>query len=235
MLEILAGFDPLDAITLDRPVPAYSRALRDSIAQLRVGIPRTYFFENLDPDVAVSVEAAIALMKTRVRLIKDVTLPELQAVQGGGTDIELYHYHRELFEKNREKYTEYSQRLLDRAKTVDAVKYVETLKRIRDGRRAVRTIFEEVDVLVLPTMREPAPLIKEVMDRTHRGRASNTSAFNRFGLPALTLPCGFSKDGLPIGLQVVGPYFGENVVLSVAHAFQRSTDWHLRRPAVVTD
>jgi aspartyl-tRNA(Asn)/glutamyl-tRNA(Gln) amidotransferase subunit A len=235
MLEILAGFDPLDTITLDRPVPAYSRALRDSTSQLRVGIPRQYFFENLDPDVETAVEAAIDHLKTRVRGLKEVRLPEFQSVPGGGTDVELYHYHRELFEKDRYKYTDYSQRLLDRAKSVDAVKYVETLKRIRECRKDVRKIFEEVDILLLPTMREPAPLIQEVMDRTHRGRASNTSAFNRFGLPALTLPCGFSKDGLPIGLQVVGPYFGESVVPSVAAEFQRLTDWHLRRPHVVTD
>ena len=234
MLEVLAGFDPLDAITLDRPVPAYSKALREPVSQLRVGIPRAYFFENLDPDVSTAVEAAIGHMKTRLRSVKDVKVPEFQPVQGGGTDIELYHYHRDLFEKNREKYTEYSQRLLDRAKTADAVQYVETLKRIRECRRDVRKVFAEVDIPLLPTMREPAPSIKDVMDRTHRGRPSNTSAFNRFGLPALTLPCGFSRDGLPIGLQVVGPYFGESVVLSVAAEFQRSTDWHLRRPAAIS-
>src|SRR6185436_9199024 len=162
-------------------------------------------------------------MKPRVREMKDVKLPEFQNVPGGGTDIELYHYHKDLFEKDRDKYTAYSQRLLDRAKIADPVAYVETLKRIRECRRDVRKVFAEVDVLLLPTMREPAPPIKEVMDRTHRGKPSNTSAFNRFGLPALTLPCGFSKEGLPIGLQVVGPYFGESVVLSVAYAFQQST------------
>src|SRR5262249_28342111 len=142
-------------------------------------------------------------------------------------------YHRELFPQHREKYTEYSQRLLDRAKSVDAVKYVETLKRIRELRRDVHKVFEEVDVLLLPTMREPAPPIKEVMDRSHRGRLSNTSPFNRFGLPALTLPCGFSKDGLPIGLQIVGPYFGEPTVLTAAAEYQRSTEWHLKRPPAI--
>jgi aspartyl-tRNA(Asn)/glutamyl-tRNA(Gln) amidotransferase subunit A len=95
----------------------------------------------------------------------------------------------------------------------------------------VRKTFEQVDVLLLPTMREPAPSIKETMDRSHRSPPSNTSAFNRFGLPALTLPCGFSRDGLPIGLQVVGPYFNENIVLTAAFAYQQATNWIQRHPA----
>jgi aspartyl-tRNA(Asn)/glutamyl-tRNA(Gln) amidotransferase subunit A len=86
-------------------------------------------------------------------------------------------------------------------------------------------------VLLLPTMREPAPLIKEIVEETHRPLPSNVSAFNRCGLPALTLPCSFSRDGLPIGLQVVGPYFGEGVVLATAFVYQQATDWHLRHPS----
>ena len=74
------------------------------------------------------------------------------------------------------------------------------------------------------------PRLKEIVEQTHRLPLSNVSAFNRFGLPALTLPCGFSRDGLPIGLQVVGPYFGESVVLATAFAYQQSTEWHMKHP-----
>ena len=231
MLGVLAGNDPLDAITLDRPVPDYSRALRESVASLRIGVPRPYFFDNLDPEVAMNVETAINLMKRKTREVRDVTLPLFPLVEGGGTEIELYHYHREMFDASPEKYHPSSRRLLERAKTVSAERYVETLKRIRESRRDVRRTFEEVDVLLLPTMREPAPLIKDIVEQTHRLPLSNVSAFNRFGLPALTLPCGFSRDGLPIGLQVVGPYFGEGVVLATAFAYQQATDWHLMHPA----
>jgi aspartyl-tRNA(Asn)/glutamyl-tRNA(Gln) amidotransferase subunit A len=79
-------------------------------------------------------------------------------------------------------------------------------------------------------MREPAPLISETIDETHQRPPSNVSAFNRFGLPAVTLPCGFSRLGLPIGLQVVGPAFGESIVLAAAFAYQQSTEWHHRHP-----
>lgn len=221
LLEVIAGNDPLDAITLDRPVPAYSRSVRDSIAKIRIGIPRTNYFENLDADVATRVEEAIALLKSKVAEVRDIQLPAFQPVQGGGTDIELFHYHKTFFETSFKDYQPYSQRLLERAKDVTAVGYVETLKRIREARRDIRRTFVDVDVLLLPTMREPAPRIKDVMDRTHRGRPSNTGVFNRLGLPAMTVPCGFSRDRLPVGLQIVGPAFGESIVVALGSAFER--------------
>ena len=122
---------------------------------------------------------------------------------------------------------------MNELKLVETVPYVETLKRVRDCRRDIRRIFEQVDILVLPTMREPAPLISETVNETHHRPHSNTGAFNQFGTPAITVPCGFSKDGLPIGLQLVGPAFGEQAVLSVAYAYQQTTEWHKRRPSLV--
>jgi len=111
-------------------------------------------------------------------------------------------------------------------KNVETVPYIETLKRIRECRRDIRRIFEDVDILLLPTMREPAPLISETVNRTHHRPPSNTSAFNRFGTPAITVPCGLSRDGLPIGLEMVGPAFGEERVLSVAYAYQQAAPFH---------
>jgi aspartyl-tRNA(Asn)/glutamyl-tRNA(Gln) amidotransferase subunit A len=115
---------------------------------------------------------------------------------------------------------------------VETVPYVETLKRIRECRRDIRHLFEQVDILALPTMREPAPLISETVNETHHRPHSNTGAFNHFGTPAMTVPCGFSKDGLPIGLQLVGAAYHEPTVLSIAYAYQQSTDWHKQKPPV---
>src|SRR5262249_16880286 len=138
LLELMAGYDPQDAIVLDRPVPAYTRSLNDTVAKLRIGIPRAYFFESLHPDVASRVEAAISVMSHKVREVREVKLPQFEAVQGGGTDIELYHYHHSMFDASPEQYQPYSRRLLERAKTISAERYVETLKRIRELRHDVR-------------------------------------------------------------------------------------------------
>jgi aspartyl-tRNA(Asn)/glutamyl-tRNA(Gln) amidotransferase subunit A len=198
-----------------------------------VGVPREYFFEQLHPDVSAAVEEAIRHLRSNVREVRDVTLPRLQIAENGDYDVELYHYQKPFFQKSPELYHPRSQQLLNRLKAVETLAYVETLKRIRECRRDIRRIFEQVDVLVLPTMREPAPLISETVNETHRRPPSNTSAFNHFGTPALTLPCGFSGDGLPIGLQIVGPAYRESVVLQIAYAYQQSTDWHQRTPPVL--
>ena len=232
LLGLLAGYDPKDAITADRPVADYSRAVHESVANLRIGVPRSYFFETLDGDVASKVEEAIEIMRRKTREVREVTVPLASNVEGGGTDIELYHYHKQFFDAAPEKYHPWSRRLLERAKSTSAERYVETLKRLRESRRDVKRIFEQVDVLLLPTMREPAPLIGETMEETHRRPPSNTSAFNRLGLPAMTVPCGFSRLGLPIGLQVVGPAFGELAVVSVAYAYQQANGWREKHPAI---
>jgi aspartyl-tRNA(Asn)/glutamyl-tRNA(Gln) amidotransferase subunit A len=98
-------------------------------------------------------------------------------------------------------------------------------------RRDIRRIFEQVDVLVMPTKRDVAPSIQATIDDTYKRPPSNCSAFNRFGTPAISVPCGFSSDLLPVGLQIVGPAFEEGRVLAVAHAYQQATDWHTRHPA----
>lgn len=233
ILQVIAGYDPKDAITLAEPVPDYLQALSAPIAKLRIGIPRDYFFDDLHPDVALAVEQAIGQLKRKVRDVREVTLPRLHIAENGSYDVELYHYQKPFFDKSPELYHPWSQRQLNRLKLVETVPYVETLKRIRECRRDIRQIFEQVDILALPTMREPAPLISETINETHHRPHSNTSAFNHFGTPAITVPCGFSKEGLPIGLQLVGPAFHETTVLSIAYAYQQSTDWHLRKPAVL--
>jgi aspartyl-tRNA(Asn)/glutamyl-tRNA(Gln) amidotransferase subunit A len=233
LLQILAGYDPLDSITLDKPVPGYSQALGPSIAHLRVGVPREYFFEKLEPDVSSAVEEAIRHLRGSVHEVRDVALPRLHEAENGDYDVELYHYQKPFFDRSPELYHPWSQRLLNRVKLVQTVPYIETLKRIRDCRRDIRRVFEQVDVLVLPTMRETAPLITETESGAHPRPPSNTSAFNHFGTPAITLPCGFSRDGLPVGFQIAGPAFHEPVVLQVAYAYQQSTEWHRRIPPVL--
>ena len=233
LLHVLAGRDPLDAIALERPVPNYVLSLGAPIARLRVGVPRPYFFEQLHPDVSSAVEEAIRHIQGKVSEIREVTLPRLQIAENGHYDVELYHYQKPFFDRSPELYHPWSQRHLNQMKKVATVPYIETLKRIRECRRDIQRIFQSVDVLVLPTMREPAPLLSETVNESHHRPPGNTSAFNHFGIPALTLPCGFSVDGLPIGLQIAGPAFGETAVLQLAFAYQQSTEWHRRIPAVL--
>ncbi len=230
MLQVLAGFDPQDSITPDIPVPDYAAALHSDIGRLRVGIPRDYFFEKLNPDVAIAVENAIDVLRPQVREVRDVVLPRFQFVENGSYDVELLHYQLPYFLKSPQLYHPWSRRMLTEMEKVTAVNYVETLKRLRECRRDIRRVFEQVDILILPTKRDTAPTIQATVDESYHRPPSNTSAFNRFWTPAIAVPCGFSRDGLPIGMQIVGPRWGEPQVLAVAHAYQRATDWHTRYP-----
>jgi aspartyl-tRNA(Asn)/glutamyl-tRNA(Gln) amidotransferase subunit A len=225
MLQVIAGYDPKDSITAAAPVPDYMAALTQPIRGLRVGIPRDYFFEQLDPDVARLVGEAISVLRRKVAAVRDITLPRFQFVENGSYDVELYHYQKRFFDKSPELYHPWSRQQLESLKSVNAVAYVETLKRLRECRRDIRRVFESVDVLLLPTMREPAPLLSETISGAHHRPPSNVSAFNRFGTPALSVPCGFARNGMPVGLQIVGRPFGEQTVLAVAHVYQQASDW----------
>ncbi|HWC99704.1 MAG TPA: amidase [Candidatus Sulfopaludibacter sp.] len=232
VLQVLAGFDPADAITADAPVPDYTAALRAPLSNLRLGIPRDYFFEGLHPEVGAAVEAAIRLLTPRFHEVRDIVLPRFQFVPNGSYDVELLHYQAPFFRKTPELYHPWSRRQLTGLESVTAVNYVETLRRLRECRREIRRIFEQVDILLLPTKRDVAPTIQSTVDESYQRPPSNTSAFNRFGTPAMSVVCGFSKEGLPVGLQIVGPAFAEARVLAVAHAFQQATTWHTRHPAI---
>jgi aspartyl-tRNA(Asn)/glutamyl-tRNA(Gln) amidotransferase subunit A len=232
MLQVLAGFDPADSLTLDVAVPDYAASLRANISSLRVGIPQDYFFEKLAPDVASAVDNAIAVLRPHVGEVRDVVLPRFQFVENGSYDVELLHYQAPFFHQSPALYHPWSRRQLTELEKVTATGYVETLKRLRECRRDIRRIFEEVDILILPTKRDTAPTIQATVDESYHRPPSNTAAFNRFGTAAISIPCGFSRDSLPIGLQIVGPSFGEARVLAAAYAFQRATDWHTRHPAL---
>ncbi len=230
MLQTLAGFDPADSITSGVPVPDYAASLHAPPSKLRLGVPRDYFFDELHPEVATSVDNAIRLLRPKFKEVHDVVLPRFQFVKNGSYDVELLHYQAPFFRKSPELYHPWSRRQLTELENVTAGDYVETLKRLRECRRDIRRIFEQIDILILPTKRDTAPTIKATIDESYRRPSSNTSAFNRFGTPAISVPCGFSRDSLPTGLQIVGPLFGEPQVLAVAHAYQQATDWHTRHP-----
>jgi len=194
LLQVIAGHDRLDTITQREMVPNYTLHAGAPIAQLRVGVPREYFFEQLHPDVASAVEEVIRHLRGKVREVREVTLPRMHQAENGDYDVELYHYQKPFFDKSPELYHPWSQRHLNQMKKVDTVAYVETLKRVGECRRDIQRVFETVDILILPTMREPAPFISETVNESHRRPPSNTSVFNHCEVSAsLRWPPDFSR------------------------------------------
>ncbi|HEY5564557.1 MAG TPA: amidase, partial [Rhodothermia bacterium] len=228
----ISGFDPLDATSLDVPVPDYGRAFRTRAAKLRLGVPRTTFFDALDPEIENAVDAAVGVLRRLTASLREVQLPPVEnarAIIGP----EAHAYHSEWIADSPEKYQPQTrERLVQAAAAVTTQEYVQARRRCDLLRREIRNVFTIVDLLVMPTMPNPPVAIEPIEQSARLDVVSirNTSPFNIFGLPAISVPCGFTRSGLPIGLQIVGAPFAELTVLALSHAYEEVTDWHGRRP-----
>ena len=232
VLQAIAGYDAEDICSAEVPVKGYLSALRDDAKSLRVGIPRPYFFEEVDSEVSSSIEHALMGIRTLVAEIREVNLevPTDRTLQAA----ESYALHAESVAKNPELYQPETLRRIRTGENVTAAEYIQKRRELEQARRDVRRVFAEVDVLVTPTTPIAAPSISEMRANPDALRPAelkllrNTRPFNVWGLPAISIPCGFTESGMPIGLQIAGPHWREDLVLRLAHAYEQATAWHKR-------
>ena len=234
MLGVIAGYDEQDPSTADTPVPDYTSAFRMQASKLRLGIPRTPFFDALDPEIAKAVDAAIEVLRKLTATVGETTLPSgsipTSEIYAKVRSVESYAYHSQWIAESPEKYQAATrERILQNSAEMKAPSYAQARRELDLLRREIRKVFATVDLLVTPTMPTPPVLIAEA---TAPSAVSirNTSPFDVLGLPAISVPCGFTTSGLPIGLQIVGAPFAETTVLALAHAYERETEWHQRHP-----
>jgi aspartyl-tRNA(Asn)/glutamyl-tRNA(Gln) amidotransferase subunit A len=252
MLTAIAGHDALDPTSVDAPVPDYSRAVRTETRKLRVGVARTPFFEGLNPEVAKAVEAAIDVLRTLTAGVRDVDVPAAGNVATVWNP-EIYAYHLPWITRTPELYQAATRNLIQGAGKASAAAYAQARRDVDAVRREITRVFATVDVLITPTQRgvaqpiapaQPPPAGERGGGPAPGGRGGgpapagggggivNTAAFDIYGLPTISVPCGFSSAGLPIGLQISGNHFAESTVLALAHAYEQATEWHRRRPAL---
>lgn len=243
MLQVMAGADPLDATASARPVPDYLATLDAPLAGLRVGVPENFFFQGIDAEMEAGVRAAVATLAALGARITPMRLPDPQVtndVTGIISRSESSALHAGLLREKPDELGAFTRARLELGLRVPAYDYLQALRlRARLARAFSREIWTEVDVLAAPVIPEPAPPLSAALDGplediiVRHGRFSRfTRPFNGLGLPALSLPCGFSRAGLPLAFQLVGRPFDEATVLRVGHAYQQATDWHVRRPAL---
>jgi aspartyl-tRNA(Asn)/glutamyl-tRNA(Gln) amidotransferase subunit A len=241
ILSVIAGYDELDSTSVDVPVPDYSRAIRMPVSKFRVGVPRMPFFDTLHPEVAKAVETAIDVIRKLTATVKDVQIP----ATGNIADVwnpEIYAYHTPWITKTPELYQDATRNLIQAAGNGKPAAYAQARHQVDVVRRDIKKVFANVDVLVTPTQRTPAALIVPPQPAVNANRGGapggagggggivNTGAFDIYGLPTISVPCGFTSSGLPIGLQISGAHFAESTVIALAHAFEQATEWHKRRP-----
>jgi aspartyl-tRNA(Asn)/glutamyl-tRNA(Gln) amidotransferase subunit A len=241
MLQVLAGYDPSDVSSVDVPVPDMLGLVDGSLAGLRIGVPRDYFFTvpELDAEVKAAVEAAIAQMEAAGATVVDVVLPHAAQARIAGritSACESYAYHLPDLAFQPEKYGKFARRSIIMGSLFTGPDYVQA-QRFRSVFKAecLAVLGPQADVLVVPSMLGPAPRFDGYNPDTMNTAPSFMSPWNVTGLPAISIPCGFSEAGLPLGLQVVGRPFDEPTVFKAADAYQQLTDWHLRVPEIAKE
>jgi aspartyl-tRNA(Asn)/glutamyl-tRNA(Gln) amidotransferase subunit A len=237
VLQAIAGYDRAETTTADVSVTNYVSACQESARSLRVGTLRSYFCDDLDPEVAAAFEQVVAVVKTLVAELKDVRLdvPTDRTLQAA----ESYAYHAESVSKTPELYQPETLRRIRSGATVSAADYIRHRRELDEARREIRDAFAAVDLFIAPTMPIPAPKIDDLRANPDALRPAelkllrNTRPFNVWGLPAISIPCGFTRAGLPIGLHIAGPPWREDLVLRLANAYEDATAWHKRKPGIL--
>jgi Asp-tRNA(Asn)/Glu-tRNA(Gln) amidotransferase A subunit family amidase len=239
ILQAIAGYDRADTTTADVPVADYISACQESAGSLRVCALRSYFCDDLDPEVAAAFEQAMAVVKTLTAETKDLKLdvPIDRTLQAA----ESYAYHVESVTKTPELYQPETLRRIRSGAGVSVADYIQRRRELDEARRGIRDAFTAVDLLIAPTMPIPAPKIDDLLANPDALRPAelkllrNTRPFNVWGLPAISIPCGVTTAGLPIGLQIAGPPWREDLVLRLANAYEEATAWHKRKPGILAD
>jgi aspartyl-tRNA(Asn)/glutamyl-tRNA(Gln) amidotransferase subunit A len=244
LMKVIAGHDPLDITSSKEPVPDYEAALDGDIRGLRIGVPTNYFFDNIDPEVAAAFEAALEAFKARGATVARIEIPHMDAiaaytsvvsrVEGGAI-------HAQWMRQYPQDYSIHLSARLYGSYGIPAAYYVEALSRRGALLKAVaKDFFGKADVMMTPVLRTKVPTLAATdIDAGGPGAIDRfmevsygTRPINYLGLPAVSVPGGFDTDGLPIGFQIIGRPFAEARILKAADAYQRETDWHLRRPPV---
>ncbi len=239
MLQVLAGYDKFDVHSIERPIPDYLTEMKRPIRDLRLGVLRVPFYDHIEPDVLQVVEAAVEAAAKMTKGQKDVVLPSLRGTQTPG---EMYAYHEELYKSGAGRYQLPTRRNLARGAEAKAFEYVKGWRQLMLLRRTIGDWFDknEVDLVLLPTMRRSPRTVDDTIKRTESEKPmnpelANTAEFNILGIPAITIPCGFNAKGVPVGLMIAGRPWAEGQVLALAHNYQRTTDWHTRRPPLTPE
>jgi len=258
LLQGMAGFDPKDSTSIDEAVPDYSATLNDSLEGLRIGVPKEYFGAGLDPRIGERVQASIRDLEKLGAVIKEISLPNMQhaipayyviAPAEASSNLSRFDGVRfgyrcenpvdltDLYKRSRGEGfgPEVQRRIMVGTYALSAGYYDAYYLKAQRIRRLIKNdfmaAFQEVDVILGPTTPNPAWKLGAKGNDPVAAYLEDvyTITANLAGLPGLSMPVGFA-DGLPVGAQLLAPYFQEGRLLNIAHRYQQVTDWHLQSP-----
>jgi len=235
ILQAIAGYDPLDPASANVPTPDFSARLNEPLRGLRFVAPRDYFEMDVDAEISQAARVAERVFEDLGATRVEKTLPDITAMFETNRvtlRVEAAAYHRAWMETRPGDYGADVYARLKSSETIRADEYAHARRRQAELTRALDLFFDDIDFFITPTTRIPAPRIGSDAVALASHLTAFTAPFDVTGVPALSLPCGFTRDGLPIGLQIVGRAWHEARVLQVAHQYQRVTAWHSQMPAI---
>ena len=243
MLNVLAGYDPQDAASVDHSPENYVEALGQSTKGFRLGAPEEFYLD-LDPEVESAMQTATEVLSS---LCAGVVSQDNLPACGDFMHFlaETMFFHEQTIRDVPELYQADTRQFLMSFPPLPATDYIRARERLTELRRTVDDSFKSFDLVILPTERVLPFTIEETISASARAAQTggiapqqmitiaNTYQFNMYGLPALSMPCGYSASGLPIGMTIAGPRFSEGKILALAAAYEEATSWHMRRPIYV--
>jgi len=237
----VAGFDPVDASTLKISPTKPARA-KASKARIRLAIPSNYFFDSINPDVRRIVRRAIITLLEMGAEIREVHIPH---VESSGTLVSVIDLvesaeYRAVSLRNKPNLLSPDVRtLLELGSLIPGIYYSRAQRFRRQLKNALESVLDDVDAIVTPTLPAPPALLSQETYKFGKYEKSIPNTYTRYcipfslgGFPAISIPCRFTKDGLPVGLQIVGKTLQESMVFRIAQAYENATDWHLRKPPI---
>lgn len=224
VMQAISGHDPLDPGTAEVPVPEMLDGIERGAAGLRVGVPKQFFWDDLDPEVESAVRKAIAVLGAAGASVSECDFPHVQAYRAAMAPIMLAEasaYHESYFPSRRNEYSEQVAGLLDAGLHITGVQYVQAKRVLQEARAGgADAMLDGVDVWAIPTMPIPPPAIEETRERDYRRMASLTSIADLTGQPAISVPCGLTSTGLPVGISFVARRWDEASALRAARAYE---------------
>jgi aspartyl-tRNA(Asn)/glutamyl-tRNA(Gln) amidotransferase subunit A len=236
MLQVLSGQGSADPCA-EKPAPSLVASFDKLPENLRVGVPRAFFFDDLDSDIANAIEKAINVFRKLRAEIRDVKLEV--SIDRTLSGAEAYAYHKPFVENSPDLYQPATLARIQAGADTSADAVLRARNELQASRESIKKIFEEVDVLLTPTVPMPPPVIAGLRQNPDDLRPQelimlrNTRPFNVWGSPAISIPCGFTKDGMPIGLQLASAHWREDLLLQAAQAYEQCTEWHKKMPSLI--
>jgi len=233
MLQAIAHYDAEDVNCQKFPPVYYPSAIEEPIKSLRLAVARD-FWKDADSEVALAVDAAIKELGKLTAGIQEIDL----STEADRTVVvsESFAYHQKYLPQHEAEYHPETLRRVRNGANITAAQHIDAHRELLHQRRQVLHLFEKIDLILTPTTPVLPPTVAELEAALDQLRNKellmlrNTRPFNVYGLPTVSLNCGFSKSGLPIGLQIAGAPGADGVVLALAHAYQKQTDWHKKKP-----